>query len=269
MARRQQIILLALACFLGYFAFGKSSPKTFSDNEISSTLEPNPAWITAPPDEAKRLQLQALFSTPLTFLGEGAQAYAFVSADGKTVVKFFKMRRFTPSFADSLCPHVVRRRLRNLNWVFNGYKTAYDHFREDTGLVFIHLAKTHDLNQQATLIDQSGQQFTIDLDSTEFVVQEKAELLFPYLMRLYHQGKRKEAEKAIAQVLQLVNRRVAAGYADRDKAVSNNYGFANGRAIQLDIGRLYKGTKPGQLEHVEKRIERWQRENQLTFESDT
>ncbi len=269
MARRKQIVLLTVALVLGFFVFGKSSSRVSMEKEISSSLQPNPAWMIPSPDPAKQQQLQHIFSTPLTFLGKGAQSYAFASSDGKYVVKFFKMRRFTPSFADSLCPHVVRRRLRNLNWVFNGYKTAYDHFREETGLIFIHLAKTQNLNCKATLIDAAGEQFTLDLDSTEFVVQEKAELIFAYLDRLYRQGKNKEAEKAIAQVFQIVKHRMAEGYADRDKGVSNNYGFVGDRAIQLDIGRLYKGSKPGQLEHVEKRIERWQHENQLIFESNS
>src|SRR4051812_12067853 len=105
MARRKAIIVLII--ILGFFGFRKNSSRVLSEKEISSSLQPNPAWMIPSPNEEKQLQLQTIFSTPLTFLGEGAQAYAFVSANGKYVVKFFKMRRFTPSFADSLCPHVV------------------------------------------------------------------------------------------------------------------------------------------------------------------
>ena len=63
-------------------------------------------------------------------------------------------------------------------------------------------------------------------------------------------------------MLELVKRRIDKGYSDRDKGVSNNFGFVGERAIQLDIGRLYKGSKEGQFEHVQQRIERWQKENQ-------
>ena len=255
--------LIFLALLLGLCACGKTAHQSFAVKEISSSLPPHEKWETSPPDEKMQEQLLKIFSEPLKFLGEGAQSYAFVSADGKYVVKFFKMRRFTPSFADLLCPHVVRRRLRNLNWVFNGYKAAYDHFRLDTGLVFIHLAKTQGLNLNAILLDEKGKPCTINLDSTEFVVQEKAEHLFVYLRKLYLEGKEKEARAAIAEVFKLIERRIALGYADRDKGVSFNYGFVNGRAIHLDVGRLYKGTKTGQLEHVQKRIERWQKENQV------
>jgi hypothetical protein len=266
MARRKTLILILLLLS----ACGTNSHTPFSPKEISSKLPPHEEWKIESPDTALHHQLREIFSSPLTFAGDGSQSYAFFSSDGKYVVKFFKMRRFTPSFADSLCPHVVKRRLRNLNWVFNGYKTAYDHLRKDTGLLFIHLAKTHDLNLKATLIDKAGKLCTIDLDSTEFIIQEKVELLFVHLKRLYDEGKEKEAKASIAQIGQLIERRMAAGYADRDKAVSGNYGFVDGRAIHLDVGRLYKGSKPSQLEHVQKRIERWQRENQEgTFKSVT
>lgn len=252
--RKSLIVSLLLLCACG------NNP--FSSKEIASSLPPQKQWEISAPDAPMSEQLKTLFSEPLTFLGEGAQSYAFLSSDGKYVVKFFKMRRFTPSFADSLCPHVVRRRQRNLNWVFNGYKAAWDHFRKDTGLVFIHLAKTDSLDLTATLIDASGKTCTTDLDATEFVIQEKAEHLFSYLSRLYREGREPEAKAAVAQVFELIERRIAMGYADRDKGVSYNYGFVGGKAIHLDVGRLYKGSRPGQLEHVKRRIERWERENQ-------
>ncbi|MGH2639870.1 MAG: hypothetical protein ACRDF4_11430 [Rhabdochlamydiaceae bacterium] len=196
-------------------------------------------------------------SQKFTFLGEGAQAIAFQSEDEKYVLKLFKMRRFTPSFIDQLCPHVVRRRLRNLHWVFNGYKNAYQDLRKETGLLWIHLAKTTSLHQTITLFDQSGNEHHIDADTTEFVIQEKAELIFHRLSRLHKEGKISEVEKAIASIHALVQHRINQGYADRDKAVSNNYGFVGDRPIQLDIGRLYKGQKAGQLEHIQRRIDKW------------
>ncbi len=262
MASSKRYIYLIFALAVGLFFYQRnSSTEGFSKGKIASSLPPNPAWtIPASPLEQQQ-ELKAIFASPFKFLGEGAQAYAFESSDGKYVLKFFKMRRFTPSLADHLCPHVVRRRLKNLNWVFNGYKIAYENFRKDTGLVFIHLAKTHDLQQMATIIDQQGQEHTIDLDQTEFVLQEKAELLFERLAKLYQKGDGQQAEQSIAAILELVKRRIDKGYADRDKGVSNNYGFVGDRAIQLDIGRLYKGTKERQFEHVQRRIQQWQEEN--------
>jgi len=260
MAKRKRLIFLILILVAGVFLVQNiSRAEGFSEDKISSKLPVYPEWTIPVP--AEQQQIKTILGSRFTFLGEGAQAFAFESADGKYVLKFFKMRRFSPSTADYLCPHVVRRRLKNLRWVFNGYKTAYDHFQKDTGVVFIHLAKTDYLKQSALIVDDKGMEHRIDLDKTEFVLQEKAELLFERLAKLYQAGDRQGAQSSIAAVLQLVQRRIDQGYADRDKGVTNNYGFVGDRPIQLDIGRLYQGVKPGQLEHVQRRIERWQEEN--------
>lgn len=231
-----------------------ASQSSFSPQQIASTLPVHPEWVTPSANDEQR---KILALSPFKFLGEGAQAYAFESSDGKYVIKFFKMRRFTPDLIDCLCPHLAYRRIKNLRWVFNGYKMAYDQFREDTALIYIHLAKTNDLHQSIEVMDEAGQSHFIDLDQTEFVVQEKAELIFDHLRRL----NLAERQKAISSVLSLVQRRIDKGYADRDNAVSNNYGFVGDRPIQLDIGRLYEGTRENQLEHVKNRIQLWEREN--------
>lgn len=259
MARTKYLILILI---LGIGLFKKiSSTEGFSAGKIASSLPSSPAWSIADPSAEEQKKLQEIFSSRFKFLGEGAQSFAFESDDGKYVLKFFKMRRFTPSLADHLCPHVVRRRLKNLRWVFNGYKIAYEKFRKDTGLVFIHLAKTDRLGQKVQVLDAQGKEHTIDLDKTEFVLQEKAELIFDRLAKLQHQGDRQGMQNSIQAILELVRRRVDQGYADRDKAVSNNFGFVGDRPIQLDVGRLYQGAKEGQLAHVERRIAQWQEEN--------
>jgi len=260
MAPSKRIFLLALFLAAGAFCYQQSKTVAgFSEDKIASRLPVYPQWTIPVP--AEPLQIKEILASRFKFLGEGAQAFAFESQDGKYVLKFFKMRRFYPSKADYLCPHVVRRRLKNLRWVFNGYKIAYDNFRQDTGLVFIHLAKTDYLKQKVLIVDDKGIEYQIDLDKTEFVLQEKAELLFDRLTRLQRAKDQEGVQQSIAAVLQLVKRRIDKGYADRDRGVSNNYGFVGDRAIQLDIGRLYKGVKAGQYEHVQQRIERWQKEN--------
>lgn len=229
----------------------------FTLGKISAFLPHHPEWASSLPSS----QVQEILAQSFTFLGEGAQAYAFESADNRYVLKLFKMRRFTPSLTDYLCPHLVKRRVKNLRWVFNGYKTAYDKFREDTGLVYVHLNRTEGIGQKIKVIDGKGVDHALDCDTAYFVVQEKAELIFDRLQRFYDAGDKAGLDKAIASVLKLVERRAAQGYADRDKAVTNNYGFVGDRPIHLDVGRLYFGEKPGQVEHVTRRIERWKASN--------
>lgn len=223
---------------------------------FTSSLTHNPEWdVKADANELAQIQGQKF-----SFLGEGAQVYAFESEDHKYVLKLFKMKRFTPSWNDYLCPKLVARRLKNLRWIFNGYKTAYQEFKEDSGLIFVHLNKTDHLKQSLTIVDAEGKEYLVDLDKTEFIVQEKVELIFDRLKRLLDEGATQAAEESIAAVLDLVKRRVEKGYADRDSAVSNNYGFVGNRPVHLDSGRLFKGEIKGQVERTQGRIERWKQE---------
>src|ERR1700733_951950 len=137
MVSGKRIFTLVLLLAAGAFSYQKfTSVEGFSEDKISSSLPVHPQWTIPVPAES--MQIKEILGSRFKFLGEGAQAFAFESQDGKYVLKFFKMRRFSPSTTDYLCPHVVRRRLKNLRWVFNGYKIAYENFRQDTGLVFIH-----------------------------------------------------------------------------------------------------------------------------------
>ncbi len=249
MARSAKLIIFLFVVVCGFFFIREPTLSTGK-------------WAIPQPTNEEAQSIQSILSQKFTFLGEGAQAVAFESADGKYVLKLFKMHLLKPSITDHLCPHVVRRRLRNLHWVFNGYRNGYLDLRSETGLVWIHLTQTNYLNQNVTLHDRDGSEHQINADGVEFVIQEKAELIFDRLSRLKDE---QELSKAIDAVRALIQRRIDMGYADRDKAVSNNFGFVGDRAIQLDIGRLYKkhlkkGHGEHQLEHVMHRIEQWQSE---------
>lgn len=259
MGRRKFVIAVVLAVlWFSKWAWDSYDQSVgFTPRKITAVLGHHPEWKNELPSP----EIKNILSQPFSFLGEGAQAYAFESKDHRYVLKLFKMNRFTPSLTDYLCPHLVKRRLKNLRWVFNGYQMAYDKFREDTGLVYIHLDQTREIAQHLTIFDDKGHHHSINLDNAYFVLQEKAELIFTRLKQLKDAGNETQMEKSIASVLQLVQRRVAAGYADRDKAVSNNYGFVGDKPIHLDVGRLYHGEKPGQVEHVLRRIERWKSAN--------
>ncbi len=255
MARRTRLIGSA-TLVLGLILYFAARPSSLS-SVVDSSLAPQPQWVMPAPSSPEASKIRSILSQKLTFLGEGQQAIAFQTEDEKYVVKFFKMRRFEPSWVDYLCPHVVRRRVRNLHWIFNGYKNAYSDLRHETGLVWIHLAKTDYLHLPITVIDQKGNEHQIDADATEFVIQEKAELIFDHLSRLYREGKVAEMESAITRYYEFIQARIDKGYVDRDKGVTNNYGFIGDRPIQLDIGRLYKGERVGQLDRIKRRVERW------------
>jgi hypothetical protein len=235
--------------------FNRQKSLTFSVERISSTLTPRAEWAVTLSDK-ERGAIRPILGQTYRYLASGTQSYAFLSDDGKYVLKFFRMKHLLPSLGDYVKGRVERRR-SNLAAIFAAHKLAYEALREESGLVFIHLNKTDDLNTQMAIVDRLGRRHLIDLDKFEFVVQERAELLFSRLRRIDRDKARQEADA----VLSLVRRRIAKGFADQDKAVSHNYGFVGDRPIQIDIGRVFQGSKPGEYERIEKRIARWFDEN--------
>jgi len=75
-------------------------------------------------------------------------------------------------------PEKADYRRQNLFSIFRAHKLAYTEIKADTGLIYIHLNKSDHLKTQLKVVDRLGRTHHIDLDKTEFIVQEKAELIF-------------------------------------------------------------------------------------------
>lgn len=240
--------------------FNQRPSLTFSLSRISSDLSYHPEWEVQSPTH----NIDHIFSQEFHYLASGSQSYAFESADGKYVIKFFKMRHLTPHLSDHLRPGAIERRQRNLEQIFTAHKLCYDHMREETGLIFLHLNPTHHLHRTLTISDRLHRRHRVDLDRYAFLVQEKAELIFTRMEKLRSKGDIQGIFQAKEAICSLVKSRIAKGFADQDKAVSHNYGFVGDRPVQVDIGRLFQGTKEGEYERICARLERWMQENNIT-----
>lgn len=251
--------LVPIVVFIwGAYWFNEHKTLGFSVKKISSNLTPRPEW--AVPDISGEIQ-DAVFGQNYRYLASGMESYAFVSDDGKYVIKFFRMKHYAPSITEYFRPERLKLREKNLYTIFNAYKSAYDELREETGLVFIHLNKTKNLKRGLNITDWLGRTYAINLDQMEFVVQEKAELVFTRLKRLMDNGDSAGFERSKQAILGLVRKQIDKGFADQDKAVSHNYGFVGEKPIHLDVGRIFKGKKENEYERISARIDRWINEN--------
>jgi hypothetical protein len=236
----------------------------FGAYRITSDFVYHSEWAIEEPQDLT--PLKTLLNQKFTFLGVGSQSYAFESADGKYVVKFFIMKHKIPRISDLWHSENVDHRRQNLFSIFKAHKLAYTELKEDTGLLYIHLNKTNHLNTVLQVVDRFGRRHSIDLDKTEFIVQEKAELIFTHLKKLLEQKDKSEAQKCIQATLDLVKRRMDKGISDHDKAVKHNYGFIGAgdrvRAVHLDIGRLEKVTKQKEYNRIKERINTWLQANE-------
>ncbi len=224
----------------------------FSVAKITSDFSYRPEWDAAAPATN---ELDQIFSQTFHYLGAGSQSCAFVSADGKTVIKFFRMKHQFFYIKDLWVGNRSQERMDNLFSIYASHKLAFEHMKEDAGLIYLHLNKTNHLNKKVRLIDRLHRSHFVDLDQVEFVVQERAELIFDRLQRLIKD--KKSINGALTEVMHLVKRRIDKGIADHDKAVAHNFGFVGDRAIQLDVGRIYEGHKPKDYDRILERIDKW------------
>ncbi|MFI5334744.1 MAG: hypothetical protein ACHQT8_06260, partial [Chlamydiales bacterium] len=104
---------------------------------------------------------------------------------------------------------------------------------EETGLLYLHLAKTDENLPIVTLIDKLGIAHRVALDELPFLAQKRAEKLLPILEGAH-------GKEALSSLLQLIRTRCAKGVADRDPTLLKNFGFVEGKAVVIDLGSFSK-----------------------------
>lgn len=238
--------LLFIIGFICAERFCHNITEGFRPHKILSSLPFNPDYATEPASDEIRQQL----AQPFYFLSSGGQCYAFISQDKQTILKLFKHhhmrpesylnRLYLPSFLQLLRAKIIQERTERLHSIFSSFKLANDRFKERTGLLYLHLNKTDDLQQPVTLVDNIGISHTFDLDQLEFALQKKAVLAYPQIHH-YMKTDRPEAAKAcLSSLVELIVERSKAGIADRDPILKRNFGFIGETAIEIDLGSFYE-----------------------------
>ncbi len=248
----RKIVLGALLLFAGYALFSAALLRLtdgFCLSHIQSDLSYSPHWETACHNEKA---IQALLKQNFYYIGKGSQCYVFESEDHDVVLKFFRFPRYrlhtlaqhitAPAFVAEIQNKRLAMKQHKLNTLFASCKLAHQELREETQLIYLHLNKTHRLNQTVVLYDKLKRPFPILIDEYEFIIQKKGEQIFPYLTHLLEQGKRQEAKEALAHLAALLKTRLQKDIADNDAMIHKNLGFRNQKAFFLDIGGFERGS---------------------------
>ena len=234
--------LLSLTLIILYVPkFTHSQTDGFTLPKIRSNLPYHEEWAT----QDKPLEpLEPIFQQKFTYLGSGGQSYVFASEDGNYVIKFFKhyRMRLHPLIDHiplpkklSLKREVQRaKRLKKQNRDFGSYKLAFEHLKEETALIYIHLNHGEDLGLVARIVDRLNIEHKLRLDDYTFLLQKKGCLAYPYLDQL----EERENKKAIALIKELVKARCNKGIYDEDAKIHRNVGFIDGHPFFIDVGRL-------------------------------
>lgn len=240
-------ILFCLAIICSMTMLICKRDRSFSVRKISSNFEFSDKWVTDAVTGKLHDQLQDIFSEPFVYLASGSQCYAFLSADGNYVLKFFKMKYLTTKKwlrylplpgLDSLRFDKVDKRILRRQEVFGSYTMAYQHLRREAGLLFVHFNKSDDLKLEATIMDKRGIKHKIKLDQFAFLVQKKSEHVPDRIAYLMEQGDREGAKNTIRALLNQVVIQCKKGFVDRDSGVGNDYGIVGDQIIHFDVGHL-------------------------------
>lgn len=190
---------------------------------------------------------RAVFSQPFSYAREGDQFYVFASQKGDYLLTFFKMRKLTPKYWLNYIPfpwleqerlNKIGHRERARQELFGSFKTAFEEFRHQTGLLVVHLFGTNWFKVKVHLIDQEGSSHWVALDRVPFILQKKPTSLSQHIGLLVEQGKNKEAVSSLLLILDLVEDRCERGLADQDSYLECDYGFIGSQPVFIDIGQM-------------------------------
>lgn len=235
--------LILIGCLIGLARFTHHETRGFRIAKIQNNLANEKLWLPDAAAEPCHLLLQ-----PFSFFSRGLQSFVFLSADGQYVLKIFNNRHSYLQKWFEILAHVPGLQ----NWgtasalhhktkwdkAFTSYKIAYDHLRDETGIVYIHLDPTDHLPSKLQLIDLLGISHSIDPNQTGFILQKRCTPVYPALLQEIEKGDLNAARHCIDQLMDLFLLKYQRGIADNDPLIRTNYGFLNGQPMQIDLGPL-------------------------------
>lgn len=235
------LVVLALAA-VSFFCYRQT--QGFRYHHLLSDFSNDPRW-EVPTTREELERANALLDQPFTYLGKGGFCRAFLGQDGKTVLKFYHHARFRLS--DAFQPFSWRKLLLKAPlqlapppeyhaFAFTSCRLLFERARERSGLLYMHLNKTRDLKKQVTLIDPSGVAHRIDPNQTEFVLQQRGELLLDYIERVMKNRDADAAKRAVDSFLACLVQLSRCGVQDLDHSFRGNFGILEGgTVITIDI----------------------------------
>jgi hypothetical protein len=243
-------VFLALALFRGVERFCHAQTEGFAMCKILPMHPPRSLTPSAVLSEGEREQVQAILSQPFYFFSKGGQSFAFLSEDGKVVLKFLKknhvrmwefLNSFTlPSILDGYRQKILRDTRHKSPFFLRSCEISYEDFKEGTGLIYLHMQKTDYFPSKLTIIDKLHIAHEVDMDTIEFALQRKAERVQPVIKKLLKENDLIGAKECVTSLLELIVERCQKGIHDRDPNMKTNFGFIGHKAITIDIGSFSK-----------------------------
>lgn len=244
-------LLLCLTVIVGSSWHGYTAG--FRMHKIQFDLPVNENWNVEISEEKKE-RLRSLLNQEFHYLGKGRQSYVFASRDGNYVIKFFRYHLVRPRFGLYLLqfPKFLNeyreyrlngKRQQFENWM-KSYKLAYKEVREETGLEYVHLTKTHNFTDKLVIRDSLNRKYFINLDQHGFLLQKRVKLLQDQLESSVKNQDEEKMKRIIKGYVKTITQRHQKGIKNKDSAL-HNYGFLPSdtdadEIYEIDVGRFSK-----------------------------
>ncbi|MBS4167407.1 hypothetical protein [Parachlamydia sp. AcF125] len=257
----RKISRLGYIAILGVFCFGVARAyynltDDFRKGNYMHEVPYHSEWEHASLSTAEQTKLDKILDQKFAYLGKGAQSFAFMSEDGRYILKLFKFKHLKPSWLVEWLPPIgilsdIRenervKKLEKLESVFSGYHLAYKRHKKESGLLYVHLNRELDPGKIVQVRDKLGLSHFLNLNEILYVVQEKAVTTRQEMIALLSKGSVLTAIDRVNQIFDLYLQEYAKGIYDRDHGVMHNTGFVYGETvypIHLDIGKLSSEEK--------------------------
>jgi hypothetical protein len=212
--------------------------------------------------------ISALLNQPYRYFGNGNQCYAFISGDGQTILKFFKYVDNAPPAWTAKVPLLNKfkpfslKRINKISWKrdrdFQGYQLAYDRFREETGLLALHLHPTENIYPTITLYDKLGIIHSLDLNNAPFILQKRATPVYQQFSAWLQSGDIDKVHRGIDNLISLCAKRISKEIFDDDVHFYSNFGFIGETPIQIDPGHFISDPSPAsELKTLTLELKEW------------
>lgn len=249
--KKKRILIAILSCLSLFFGIERLYYRYNGGFSIAKITSKQPHVETPiPPLLLKKID--PLLHQPFHFLSYGGTSFVFLGEDGKTILKLFKHHHFQndhpllrlhlPGASDRWrLEKILKREKKHLHkrqsFFFNSCQLADEHLQNETGLIFLSLQPNAQFKENIQLIDTWGFSHYLDLSRTEFALQHKAEPFFTYLEKQLHD--KEQAKVAIDSLIAQILHRCSCGIGNRDPNLASNFGFHEGKAIELDLGSYF------------------------------
>lgn len=242
------LLALSLAAVYGAGRLYYRITDGFLEDNIHFERPYDSRWESLPLSEENKNQIENILAQEFYYLGKGCQSYVFRSQDDKYVIKFFKYQRFKPQAwlnALTFIPAVEEYRQQKkeskklkLDYLFSSWKAAYEQLQPETGVLYVNLGKNDKWERKLVVYDKIGLKHELQLDSLEFMLQKKADMLCPELLKLKDHNDLAGAKEVIDNLLAMLVSEYQRGYADNDHALMQNTGVYGKKPIHIDVGQF-------------------------------